>query len=95
MYFSVEMTLEVIVWRNTRLFSLRDKIWFFLQKPGIFDVLFVFRLNIFSSKISILLLPSEAKGAGGVPYAVYLGQIKRTRTFTVLALLFQYTFSFL
>ena len=38
--------LEVINWRNTRLFSWRDKIWFFFEAPG--DILFVFcsRLNI-------------------------------------------------
>ena len=37
-YFSVYTKLEVIVWRNARLCSWRDKIWFFLEQAKVFDL---------------------------------------------------------
>ena len=52
-YFNVFMKLEVIVWRIMRLFSGRDKIWFFLEQLEVFD-LFFFRVNI-STRFQIAL----------------------------------------
>ena len=54
-YFNVYMKLEVIVWRNMRLVSWRDKIWFFLVVAWSICFILWFRLNIFTSKISSLL----------------------------------------
>ena len=64
-----------------RLFSRRDKICFFLQWLGVFDLfIFYFRLNIFISKISNLLLPLETKGARGVYFIVCFGHIKAAQS---------------
>ena len=63
-----------------RLFSKRDKICFFLQKLGVFNLyIFYFTLNIFISHTSNLLLHLEAKGARAVYYIVRLGHIKATQ----------------
>ena len=53
---------EVIVWKSIKLFSWRAKTWFFLQSEEIFDLLYVFRLNTFTSKTWNLLLPFGAEG---------------------------------
>ena len=47
-YFNVYTKLEVIVWRNKKLFSWRDKIWFFSVKARSIWFVFCFRLNIFT-----------------------------------------------
>ena len=47
---NVYRRLEVVVWKNTRLFSWRDKIQFFFCSSSF---AFCFRLNIFTSKIWI------------------------------------------
>ena len=56
---------KFIVWRNIRLFPWRNKIWFFLWYPKVFDLLLGFRLNIFTSKIQSFLLSLGFKGPGG------------------------------
>ena len=40
-YLNVYTKLEDIVWKSMRLFSWRDKIWFFLLQVEVFDLLFV------------------------------------------------------
>ena len=52
------------VWTNMRLFSWRDKIWFFLLYLEVSDLLFAFRLNFFTSKIYNFLLSLGDKVAG-------------------------------
>ena len=56
---------KFIVWRNMRLYPWRNKIWFFLRYPKVFDLLLGFRLNIFTSKIQSFLLSWEFKGTEG------------------------------
>ena len=59
---NVYRRLEVVVWKNTRLFSWRDKIQFFFCSSSF---AFCFRLNIFTSKIWIccyFLWPQEWVG---------------------------------
>ena len=63
-YFSVYAKLEVIVWKNMRLFTWRDKIWFFSIVTGSIWFDFCFKLNTFTSRISNLLLPFGTEGRG-------------------------------
>ena len=56
-YFNVCTKLEVLVLRKMMLFSWRHKHLFFYSSCN-----FICRLNIFTSKISNLLLPLEAEG---------------------------------
>ena len=65
-YFSVTTKLEVIVWRNTRLFPWRDKISFSLKYLEVIDLNFVLRLNIFRNKISNLPLLLGVEGPGAM-----------------------------
>ena len=44
-YFNIYTKLEVIVWMNTRLFSWRDKIWFFPLCLEVSDLFLDFRLH--------------------------------------------------
>ena len=64
-YLNVYRRLEVKVWRNMRLFSSRDKIWFFLLQLEVFHIFcFCFRLNTFRSKIYICFYLYESRGGG-------------------------------
>ena len=56
--------LKFIVWRNIRLFSWRDKIFFSIAVRGICFAFF-FTLNTFTSKTSNLQLPFQAEGGKG------------------------------
>ena len=71
--------LKFIVWRNIRLFSWRDKIWFFsIVVRGIWFA-FCFTLNTFTSKTSNLQLPFQAEGGKGCEswYAITKCQKKK------------------
>ena len=48
--FIIYTKLEVIVWMNTRLFSWRDKIWFFPLCLEVSDLFFDFRLHYLGTK---------------------------------------------
>ena len=63
-YLNVYKTLEVTVWRNMRLFSWRDTIWFVLSSWK-YLIVFYFRLNILTSKILICRYISEPMDRGG------------------------------
>ena len=52
----------IIPYLNHTLSCWKVDLWFFLLYLEVFDFLFCFRLNIFTSKISNLLLPLGAKG---------------------------------
>ena len=62
-YFNVCTKLEVLVLRKMMLFSWRTNIDFSTVAVILFG--FCCRLNIFTSKISNLLLSLEAEGGGG------------------------------
>ena len=59
--FSVYTNLEVLVLRKIMLFLWRHKNWFFFSIVAVILFVFYFRLNIFTSKISNLLLSSGTK----------------------------------
>ena len=50
-YLKIFRRLVVIVWRNMRLFSWRDKFDFFYSSWKYYSFVFCFRLNIFTSNI--------------------------------------------
>ena len=52
----------IIPYLNHTLSCWKLDLWFFLLYLEVFDFLFCFRLNIFTSKMSNLLLPLGAKG---------------------------------
>ena len=52
-YFSVYMKLEVLAWRNTRLFSWRGKIWFSWQLLEVSDILFILDLLLLQVRFQI------------------------------------------
>lgn len=66
-YFNFYMKLEVIVWRNKRLFWKRVNLFFFIiaEVFDLFLFFFCFRLNIFLSKVSNLLLSFGAREVEG------------------------------
>ena len=68
-YLKVYVRLEVIVWRNIRLFSWRGKIWLFYIAVG-YSFVFCFRLNVFTSKIWICCYLSRTRRGerGWVPW---------------------------
>ena len=63
--FNVYMKLKVIVWRNTRLFLTRQNLISSVVAESIWFH-FCFRLNIFTSKNSNLLLPLGTEGPRAV-----------------------------